>query len=124
MLKILYAEDNLSERKLIARILEMSDFEVLVVDDGLEAMEQAEAWQPDLILMDIGLPKVDGLQATKMLREKESTRRVPIIAVTAWDHHKYRARAEAAGVDDYLTKPIERDQLLTSIRKHLKGVPQ
>ena len=96
---------------MMRRLLEMSGYHVLEAINGEEAVEMAERELPGLILMDLSLPLLDGLAATRRIRQHEALRNVPIVAVSAHDTADFHADALAAGCNDYVTKPIDFDQL-------------
>ncbi len=123
MAKILVVEDNEMNRDMLSRRLEKKGFAVAVAVDGRSACERAEIEAPDLILMDMNLPEIDGWEATRRLKAAESTRKIPVIALTAHAMSGDRDRALAAGADDYETKPIEFPRLLTKIEALLKPRP-
>jgi len=104
-------EDFEDNRFMMRRLLEMSGYHVLEAINGEEAIRIAEQEHPDLILMDLSLPLLDGLAATRRIRERDSLRNVPIVAVSAHDTADFHAEALAAGCNDYVTKPIDFDQL-------------
>src|SRR5579859_4336194 len=110
MPRILYIEDNRDNRKLIRRILQVEGIEVLEAASAQEGLTVAEAEQPDLILMDINMPAMDGLTATKLLRLNEQLRRIPIVALTANVMKGDREKALDAGCDGYIPKPIDVDR--------------
>jgi CheY-like chemotaxis protein len=114
--RILLVEDNELNRDMLSRRLERKGFEVLLALDGREAIEQARARSPDLILMDMRLPDVDGWSATRALKEDGATKRIPVIALTAHAMDRDRDAALAAGCDDFDTKPVELERLLGKIR--------
>jgi PAS domain S-box-containing protein len=116
--RILYVEDNPQNRDIVRRYLG-GLFEVLEAEDGELGVERATRESPDLILMDLSLPRVDGWEATRRLRQVPSAATIPVIAVTAHAGREYQEKASAAGCDAYLTKPLDRDVLLETIRKHL-----
>ena len=116
--RILVAEDNEFNRDLITQILE-SEFEILTVTDGATAVARAFEERPDLILMDMGLPELDGWEATRRLKAHDALRSIPVVAVTSHAMLEDERRALAVGCDDYLAKPIDQDDLLTRIRKLL-----
>jgi CheY-like chemotaxis protein len=101
-------EDN---RFMMRRLLEMSGYRVLEAINGEEAVELAQRERPQLILMDLSLPQLDGLAATRRIRQHAELRDVPIVAVSAHDTADFHADALAAGCNDYVTKPIDFDQL-------------
>jgi CheY-like chemotaxis protein/signal transduction histidine kinase len=116
--RILYVEDSPQNRDIVRRYLG-GDFELYEAEDGEHGLERAARDAPDLILMDLSLPRIDGWEATRRLKANAALRHIPVVALTAHAAREDQARARAAGCCDYLTKPIERDQLLTTIRKHL-----
>jgi PAS domain S-box-containing protein len=116
--RILYVEDSAQNRDIVRRYLG-GLFEVIEAEDGEHGLERATRDNPDLILMDLSLPRLDGWEVTRRLRALPSAANVPVIAVTAHAGREYQDKAHAAGCNAYLTKPLDRDQLLEMIRKHL-----
>jgi PAS domain S-box-containing protein len=116
--RILYVEDSAQNRDIVRRYLG-GLFEVIEAEDGEHGLERATRDSPDLILMDLSLPRLDGWEVTRRLRALPSAANVPVIAVTAHAGREYQDKAHAAGCTAYLTKPLDRDQLLEMIRKHL-----
>ena len=96
---------------MLRRLLEMSNYEVLEAQNGREAVKLAIEEQPDLILMDLSLPLIDGLAATRLIRKNTRMSKVPIIAVSAHDTTDFEAEARTAGCDTYITKPIDFNHL-------------
>ena len=121
MPKILLVEDNEMNRDMLSRRLSRNGFEVVVAIDGAQAVAMAAAESPDLILMDMSLPVMDGLEATRQVKAAAATRSIPIIALTANALVEDRERALAAGCDDFDTKPVELPRLLEKIKKQLQG---
>ncbi|WP_439615441.1 response regulator [Shinella sp.] len=119
MVKILLVEDNEMNRDMLSRRLERRGYEVIFAHDGEEAVARAEADAPDLILMDIGLPGIDGCEATRRIRSGPAGTRLPIIALTAHAMSVDEARAREAGCDDFDTKPIDLPRLIGKIEKLL-----
>jgi len=115
--RILLAEDNLSNIKTISGYLAAKGYEVITAHDGQEAINMAKSEHPDLILMDIQMPKLDGLEAMKEIRQDLAIKDIPIIALTALAMHGDRKKCMAAGATDYLSKPIRLRQLTTMIEK-------
>ena len=115
MVKILLVEDNEMNRDMLSRRLERKGYQVVMAVDGLESVVMASSEKPDLILMDIGLPGIDGWEAARRIKADPQTRHVPIIALTAHAMSGERERALAAGCDDYDTKPVEFPRLLEKI---------
>jgi two-component system, cell cycle response regulator DivK len=119
MSRILVVEDNPISRELLSRRLQKSGYEVLLAADGAGGIEAARVEKPDLILMDMSLPGMDGWDATKTLRSRPETRNIPVIALTAHTLPGDRDRAIMAGCDDYESKPIELPQLVHKIESLL-----
>jgi CheY-like chemotaxis protein len=120
MSRILLVEDNEMNRDMLSRRLRKRGFDVVLAVDGLEALTEAEAQQPDLILLDMSLPGLDGWEAARRLKGENATRAIPIIALTAHAMAGDEERARAAGCDDFDTKPIEFDRLLRKIQSWLQ----
>ena len=118
-LTVMVVEDFEDNRFMMRRLLETSGYRVLEAINGEEAVRIAELERPDLILMDLSLPLLDGLAATRRIREREGLRHVPIIAVSAHDTADFHAEALAAGCNDYVTKPIDFDQLESLLHRLL-----
>ena len=108
---VMVVEDFEDNRFMMRRLLEMSGYRVLEAINGEEAVELAQRERPQLILMDLSLPQLDGLAATRRIREHAELQDVPIVAVSAHDTADFHADALAAGCNDYVTKPIDFDQL-------------
>jgi two-component system, cell cycle response regulator DivK len=114
-MKILLVEDNEMNRDMLSRRLLRKGFEVVMAVDGGQAVSMAESEHPDLILMDMSLPVIDGWEATRRVKAAEATAHIPIIALTAHAMSGDREKALEAGCDDYDTKPIEMPRLLEKI---------
>lgn len=119
MTTLLLVEDNELNRDMQVRRLERKGFEVLIAMDGQQGVEVATAKLPDLILMDLNLPVMDGWEATRQLKRAPETRGIPIIALTAHATSGDRERAMEAGCDEYVTKPVDMAELLAMIEKTL-----
>lgn len=120
MAKILLVEDSEMNRDMLARRLARRGYEVVIAVDGGQGVTLAQTEAPDLILMDMNLPVLDGSEATRQLRAAPATRSIPIIALTAHAMSGDREKALEAGCDDYDTKPIELERLLGKIEVLLK----
>jgi two-component system, cell cycle response regulator DivK len=120
MPKLLVVEDNDMNRDMIARYLEYHNYSVVTAGDGGAAVELARSVAPDLILMDISLPVLDGWEATKRIKAAPETSRIPIIALTAHAMVADRQASIEAGCDDYEAKPIDFSRLLAKIHTLLK----
>ena len=119
MAKILLVEDNEMNRDMLSRRLERKGFEVLIAVDGRQGVEATKSELPDLILMDMSLPEMDGWEATRLLKAEEATKGIPVIALTAHAMEGDREKALEAGCDDYDTKPVEFTRLLGKIEERL-----
>ena len=115
MPKILLVEDNEMNRDMLSRRLQKKGYEVVIAFDGGAGVEMAHSEKPDLILMDMSLPVMDGWTATQELKKTDDTRHIPVIALTAHAMASDREKALAAGCDDYDTKPIEMPRLLEKV---------
>ena len=118
--KILYIEDNPENRLLVKRVLEVEGYKVIEADGGLAGLKIAEAITPDLILMDINLPEIDGYELTHRLKQMPHLVSVPIIAMTANVMRGDREKTLAAGCDGYIQKPIDVDQLPIQVERYLQ----
>jgi CheY-like chemotaxis protein len=116
MTKILYVEDNDDNVYMLRGRLTRAGFEVAVASDGEQGVAKAASEAPDLILMDLSLPVLDGWEATRQLKDAPETRPIPIIALSAHAMEGDRAKAIAAGCDDYDTKPVDFPRLLAKIQ--------
>lgn len=115
MTRILLVEDNEMNRDMLSRRLVRRGYEVRIAVDGLQGMEMARSEAPDLVLMDMSLPDVDGWEIARRMRADADLRMLPIIALTAHAMEGDRERALAAGCDDYDTKPVNLEQLVAKI---------
>ena len=121
MPRLLLVEDNEESRDGLSRHLRRKGYEVLTAVDGRQGLEAARSGAPDLILMDMSLPVLDGWEATRQLKADPQTRHIPIIALTAHAMAGDREKALAAGCDEYDTKPVEFALLLSKIQATLGG---
>ncbi|MEL6269153.1 MAG: response regulator [Chloroflexota bacterium] len=119
MPKILLVEDNEMNLDMLSRRLQRREYEILVAMDGAKGVEVARSEKPDIILMDMSLPVMDGWQATRILKGDPETRDIPIIALTAHAIAGDREKCLAAGCDEYESKPVKFPQLLDKIRDFL-----
>ena len=119
--KILIVDDNQDNRELVVKILKRHGYRTCEAIDGEDAITQARAEQPDLILMDISLPKIDGMEATRRIHAIEEYAATPIIALTAHAMRGDREKALDAGCCDYIAKPINVRELPEQIASHLNG---
>lgn len=123
MPRILIVEDNDMNRDMLSRRLSRSGYEVILAVDGQDGLKRAAADRPDLILMDMSLPILDGFEATRRLKADAALKHIPVIALTAHAMASDRADALAAGCDDYDTKPIDLARLLGKISAKLGRAP-
>jgi len=117
--RILVIEDQEDNRQILRDLLTNADFEVIEAADGEAGLAAAVAHRPDLILMDIQLPIVDGYEATRRLKADSALCAIPVIAVTSYALGEDAAKARAAGCDGYISKPYSPRQLLAKVREHL-----
>ena len=123
MPKILLVEDNEMNRDMLSRRLEKRGYTLVIAADGGAGVELAKSTLPDLILMDMSLPVIDGWEATKLVKADPATAGIPVIALTAHAMDSDRVQALAAGCDDFDTKPVELPRLLSKIETLLKKFP-
>ena len=112
MAKILLVEDNEMNRDMLSRRLERRGYAVVMAVDGQQGVDMARSESPDIILLDMSLPKIDGWEAARIIKADEATREIPVIALTAHAMAGDKEKALQAGCDDYDTKPIELPRLL------------
>ena len=118
---ILYVEDNFDNRMLVRRVLEAEGYRVVEAEDGIEGLDWLRSEIPDLVLMDINLPEIDGYEVTKRFKQFPRMSRVPVIAMTANVMKGDREKTLAAGCDGYIPKPIDIDALPDQIAKFLRS---
>ena len=119
MPRILLVEDQEMNRDMLSRRLKKRGYEVSIAVDGAEGVDKARSESPDLILMDMSLPVIDGWEATRQLKSEDATRGIPVVALTAHAMSTDRDKALEAGCDAYETKPVELPRLLEAIEKLL-----
>ena len=119
MKKILIVEDNEMNRDMLSRRLERKGFEVVMAEDGQKGVDMAKSENPELILMDLGLPVIDGWEATNQIKNDDKTKNIPIIVLTAHAMSGDREKALEAGADEYDTKPVEFKRLLGKIKSFI-----
>ncbi len=117
---VLVVDDNEQNLELLQAYLEGSGWDVRAAADGIEALESVERAQPDLILLDIMMPRMSGFQVCAKLKGSPKTRDIPILMVTALNENADVERAVESGADDFLTKPVHKLELLTRVKAHLK----
>jgi two-component system, cell cycle response regulator DivK len=119
-MKLLLVEDNEMNRDMLSRRLMRNGYDIVMAVDGQQAVNMAASENPDLILMDMSLPIIDGWEATRQVKSNAGTRRIPIIALTAHAMAEDKDKAMAAGCDDFDTKPVDIQRLLGKIQALLK----
>jgi two-component system cell cycle response regulator DivK len=119
--KILVVDDNQDSRELVVKVLKNKGYEIIEATDGEEAIEKAVGEKPDLILLDISIPKLNGYEVTRRLKSREEFKEVPIVALTAHAMKGDRAKALEAGCEGYISKPINIRELPDQVRSYLKG---
>lgn len=119
--KVLIVEDNELNMKLFHDLLESQGYEILQTREGMQALQLARAHRPDLILMDIQLPEISGLEVTKWIKEDEDLSNIPVIAVTAFAMKGDEERIRQGGCEAYISKPISVTTFLQTVRQHLEG---
>src|SRR5262249_53013185 len=115
--RILYVEDNFQNKRLVRKILVAKGYEVLEAEDGLTGVEMVQRERPDLVLMDINIPGIDGMEATARLKQNPDVKHIPVIALTANAMVGDREKIIAAGCDGYMPKPINNALLVETIKK-------
>ena len=124
MTHILIVEDNEMNRDMLSRRLMRKGYEITIAVDGQEGVDKSKEANPDLILMDMSLPKIDGWEATRLVKANPDTKHIPVIALTAHAMAEDREKAMNAGCDDYDTKPVELPRLLEKIQAILGALPK
>jgi two-component system cell cycle response regulator DivK len=119
--KILVVEDNEDSRELVVKVLKNKGYQVIAAVDGEDAVEKAIAEKPDLILLDISLPKLDGYEVAKKLKSLEEFREIPIVALTAHAMKGDREKVIVAGFEGYITKPVNVRELADQLKFYIRG---
>lgn len=109
--RVLVADDNIDAATSLSMLLELLGHQVLVVHDGEQAVDAARSFAPEFIFMDIGMPKLDGIEATRRIRTLDLPRQPVVVALTGWGQESDRERSRAAGIDHHIVKPIELDAI-------------
>jgi CheY-like chemotaxis protein len=118
---VLVADDNKDAADTLAILLGMDGYETSVAHSGLEALQSARERRPDAIILDIGMPDVNGYEVARRIRLEEWGRDVLLLAITGWGHSDDIARAKAAGFNEHLTKPVEAEHIVQLLGKYLSG---
>jgi two-component system, cell cycle response regulator DivK len=116
--KVLVVEDDTDNRRIVVKVLSVEGYHVVEATDGVEALARAREEHPDLILMDLALPNMDGWEATRQLKSDPATRAIPVVALTAFAMRGDEERARAAGCDDYLPKPARPAAIREVVKKY------
>ena len=116
--RILVADDNIDAASSLGMLLEMMGHEVCIVHDGVEAVEKATTFRPDIILLDLGMPQLNGYEACARIREQPSNKRTLIVALTGWTQEDKKQRSQRAGFDLHLIKPVELPALEQLLRDY------
>jgi two-component system cell cycle response regulator DivK len=119
--KVLVVDDNQDSRELVVKVLKNKGYEMIEATDGEEAIEKAVGERPDLILLDISIPKLDGYEVTRRLKSREEFKETPIVALTAHAMKGDRAKALEAGCEGYISKPINIRELPDQVKSYLRG---
>lgn len=119
--KVLVVEDDTDNRRIVAKALSVEGYEIVEATDGIQALAQARAEHPDLILMDLALPNMDGWEATRRLKSDPETRAIPVVALTAVAMRGDEEQARDAGCDDYISKPARPMQIRAIVKKYTGG---
>jgi two-component system cell cycle response regulator DivK len=119
--KILVVDDNNDSRELVVKVLKNQGYEMIEAIDGEDALEKAVSEKPDLILMDISIPKINGYEVTKRLKSIEEVKEIPVVALTAHAMRGDRAKALEAGCEGYISKPINVRELPGQVKSYMRG---
>ena len=114
-------DDSLTVRRVTQRLLSREGYQVVLAKDGVDALEQLQDYTPDAMLVDIEMPRMDGFDLTRNIRSDERFRHVPIIMITSRTAEKHRKHAAELGVDEYLGKPYQEEELLELLARHVKA---
>ena len=115
---VMVVDDSLTVRKITGRMLTREGYEFATAKDGVDALQQLQELKPDLILLDVEMPRMDGFEFARNVRADEATKRIPIIMITSRTADKHRNRALELGVNEYMGKPYQEEQLLALIRRY------
>ena len=119
--KILVVDDSKTALFMVMTILKKTPYDLVTAHDGQQALEVATAERPDLILMDVVMPRMTGFQACRELKQREDTKRIPVILVTTRGEEENVEDGFASGCNDYVTKPVNAQELLAKVRDHIAG---
>ena len=119
--KVLYVEDAAVIRDTIARLLELKGYRVAYARNGKEGVDKAKSWNPDIVLMDLRMPVMDGYSAIKEIKLNPKTGHIPIFVISAWSSKKERSKAKASGADEFFVKPPDLNRLTEAINDAVKA---
>lgn len=117
MIRVLYVEDEPSQRELVDQLLKLAHIDVALATNGLEGLEKAKSWRPDIILMDLRMPEVSGFDTIEMLQADPETAHTPIVILSAWRSERHDLRAQELEIKWYITKPFDLDELVATIQQ-------
>ncbi len=123
-IRVLYVEDAAVIRETIARLLELNGYKVAYARNGQEGVEMALSWKPDVILMDLRMPVMDGYSAITEIKSHSQTKHIPVFVVSAWSSKKERVQAHSAGADEFFVKPPDLNRLIEAIEKAVARTPK
>lgn len=115
MVKVLYVEDEPLQRELVNQLLQLAGIEIQLAKNGLEGVEKAKTWLPDVILTDVNMPELNGFETIERIREIPEIAETPVVVLSAWATAQHTARAKALNVEWYITKPFNLDDLVNTI---------
>jgi twitching motility two-component system response regulator PilH len=121
MAKVLIIDDSPTETQLLSSIMEKHGFDVIAADNGEDGIKMAKREMPDVVLMDVVMPGMNGFQATRQLTKSPETKHIPVIIITTKDQETDRIWGMRQGAKDYLTKPVQESKLLATVRSVLEG---
>jgi two-component system cell cycle response regulator DivK len=119
--KVLVVEDDMDNRRIVVKVLSVEGYRVIEAADGVQALARVREEPPDLILMDLALPNMDGWEATRQLKLDPATRAIPVVALTAFAMRGDEEQARAAGCDDYLPKPVRPAAIREIVKRYTDG---
>jgi two-component system cell cycle response regulator DivK len=119
--KVLVVEDDMDNRRIVVKVLSVEGYRVIEAADGVQALARVREEPPDLILMDLALPNMDGWEATRQLKLDPATREIPVVALTAFAMRGDEEQARAAGCDDYLPKPVRPAAIREIVKRYTDG---
>lgn len=115
MVKVLYVEDEPLQRELVNQLLQLAGVDIQLAENGFEGVEKAKEWIPDVVLMDIRMPGMNGFETIEKIREIPEIADTPVVVLSAWATSQHTARAKALGVQWYITKPFNLDDLVNTV---------